>query len=75
MEEQSRKRTASQRTYMKKERLPTQSKTKQCSFCKLASVKTFHVGKSLRRLCPTHLEQYKNKDETFTPSFRKASDL
>jgi len=65
----------SQKTYMKRERFATQDKTKQCSHCKLASVKIIRMGKEIRRLCPKHLQQYQNKDDKIPVTFTKASNL
>ena len=69
------KRTSSQRTYMKKERFATQDKTKKCSFCKNAAVRTIPAGKSIRRLCGRHLEIYNNRNEEIEVTFKKASEI
>jgi len=75
MEQKARTRVKNQKVVMKKERFRKQDKTKKCSFCKFASVKTIPLGKTIRRLCGKHLAIYNNKNESIKPSFTKASDL
>ena len=58
-----------------KTKLSTQSKTKQCSHCKLPAISTIRIGKEVRRLCKKHYEIWKNKQYAYKPTFRKASEL
>ena len=60
---------------MKKEKFRKQDKTKKCSFCGLAAVKTIHLGKEIRRLCPNCLVKYNNHNIPVPVKFEKASEI
>ena len=73
--EQIAHRAKNQRIVMKKERFRKQDKTKKCSFCKYASIKTVHLGKEIRRLCPSCLVKWNNHNIPVPVKFERASEI
>jgi len=65
-------------TYMKKQRLPSQFKTKnhKCSQCERKDAKKYSISeKETRWLCPNHFTHYTNHPPENRPNFIKASKL
>jgi len=70
----SRKKVASQRTYMAKEKIPTQCKTKKCSICGMPGT-TITVNNQKFIRCKKHIMQLNSKNDTYEPVFQHASNL
>jgi hypothetical protein len=60
---------------MKKVKIPTQSKSKPCSFCPNIAEITLTIGNDTRKLCHKHHSDYKRREFTYSVKFEKASDL
>lgn len=59
---------------IKRTKIPTQSKTKKCTFCGKSGTQ-LRFGKEKRTLCKEHLLQLNSKHDKYYPVFKKASEL
>jgi hypothetical protein len=59
-----------------KAKLPSNLKTKTCSFCKYPAVTTIKVGENdFRKLCQNHYNDWKRKQYRYSAIFEKASKI
>ena len=62
-----------QKITSKKVKLPTQSKSRRCSLCdEIATTEIKLNENETRKLCQTHLADYKRKDFKYSAKFEKA---